>query len=131
MEFNKEQLKKSAEELGLKIEFDSDNPGIHSVDEEGNIYTTTFDMITDSFNDIFTKSYKNSLYYKISYLIWLIKQVDGGKSYLKRIYKLDEYEDLSECIDDDKDLECNECGYWWDDEYYNSTNCPSCGQELL
>lgn len=25
--------------------------------------------------------------------------VDGGKSYLKRTYKLDEYEELSECID--------------------------------
>lgn len=56
--------------------------------------------------------------------------VDGGKSYLKRMYKLDEYEDLSECIDDDNDCECNECGYWWDDEDYNSTNCPNCGLEL-
>lgn len=84
MEFDKERIKKSAEELGLKIEFDSDNSGIHSVDEEGNLYTVTFDMLADSLNNEFSKSYKNSLYYKISYLIWLIEEVDGVKeSYSK------------------------------------------------
>lgn len=90
MEFDKEQIKKSAEELGLEIEFDSDNPGIHSVDKEGNLYTITFDMLMDSFNDVFSKSYKNSLYYKTSYLIWLIEQVDGVK---ENYYKFDGKDD--------------------------------------
>lgn len=56
--------------------------------------------------------------------------VDGGKSYLKRMYKKDEYEELSEQIADGDDWQCNECNYCWDDEDYNSTNCPNCGSEL-
>lgn len=70
MEIDRGRLKKSAEVLGMKIEFDSDNSGIHIIDEEGNESKKTFDEIQKEISNVFK-------YNKINRLIELIEVVDG------------------------------------------------------
>lgn len=60
------KIQKAAEKLGLELEFNSATPGIHIINDEGKMKTTTFDSLNADFmNEFKTNSIKRSFSYSL------------------------------------------------------------------